>query len=332
MLKWSLEKIELPLKVHWASPENNPSPKTNFIVKVHDNERTGMGEAALDSTCGETGELIEECFSCFNSGKNATIDGLEELTNSVDEVEMPKGLRFGIESAYIHYLAFLNESSVQRILCLNQVKSLPISLSVPSMKPSSFEDFYKKYTLDRFKFLKVKVDTAESMALVKKIVEFHKGKIRIDANESFKNPNAVMEMFNELEGIPIEFLERPMPLSLYEALKELKKKSPVPIIAGESVCPGNMTRELKECFDGVHVKLMKSGGYIKALNQMREAKELGMKVLLGDMVETGLGISSAMNIADRADYFDLDGLLLLEKDPYPLVTEENGHIFYSFVH
>ena len=54
--------------------------------------------------------------------------------------------------------------------------------------------------------------------------------------------------------------------------------------------------------------------------------------MLGCMIETSLGISAAMQIAHGVDYFDLDGFLHLEKDPFGLVYEEKGHLFYDFSH
>jgi glutamate racemase len=76
---------------------------------------------------------------------------------------------------------------------------------------------------------------------------------------------------------------------------------------------------------------MKSGGYLKGLKQIRQAKILGLKTMLGCMIETSLGISSALNISSGVDYLDLDGFLLIKKDPFNILTEENGKIFFSFI-
>jgi outer membrane receptor protein involved in Fe transport len=63
---------------------------------------------------------------------------------------------------------------------------------------------------------------------------------------------------------------------------------------------------------------------MKALRQIKQAREQRLKTMLGCMIETSLGISSAMNIAHRVDFFDLDGHLILEKDPFNQIEEENG--------
>ena len=332
MLKWSLNPIDLSLRFPWKISREESTYKRNFIVQVEGQGQKGEGETALSSRYGDTQKVVEECFDLFLSEKPEMIEKIESLTNLLDDIEMPKGLRFGIESAYIHYLAAVGKMSVQQILCLNQVKSFPISFSLPIMKASDVGPFYRDHKLARFGPLKVKVDGLKSVDAVCEVGKLHKGKIRIDANESFNSSEEVIEAIKSLKGIDIEFLEQPLPSNMYEESRRLKREIDIPLIADESLVGENVTKELGEQFDGVNIKLMKSGGYIKALNQMQTAKNLGMKVLLGCMIETSLGISSAMNIADKADFFDLDGFLIIKNDPYNFVMEENGTIFYSLMY
>ena len=70
---------------------------------------------------------------------------------------------------------------------------------------------------------------------------------------------------------------------------------------------------------------------MKAIKQLRQAKILGLKTMLGCMVETSLGISSALNISGGVDFFDLDGCLLIKDEPYKLISEENGKVFFSYI-
>jgi L-alanine-DL-glutamate epimerase-like enolase superfamily enzyme len=67
---------------------------------------------------------------------------------------------------------------------------------------------------------------------------------------------------------------------------------------------------------GVNVKLMKCGGVGPAAAMMRRARELGFRVLLGCMEETSVGIAAAAALASLADWVDLDGNLLLARDPF----------------
>ena len=101
------------------------------------------------------------------------------------------------------------------------------------------------------------------------------------------------------------------------------------IFADESVQDGRIIDDFQLGFHGINVKLSKAGGYYKAQRQLKEARELGLKTMLGCMVESSLGISCAMNIAHGVDYFDLDGFLLLKEDPMKLVYEEMGKLYFS---
>ena len=334
MLVWSLQKLELPLRFDCKTPmAEGEAARINFIVRIEDAKHWGEGEVAFPSLANQkTENLIEDYFDHFKQKWVPSVDGIAVLTGLLNDIGVPECLRFGIESAYIHYLANANNQSVHQILSLNQMKIVPTSFSIPVMGPEKLKEFYTANRLDRFKSLKVNIYNEDGIALVKEVVKLHGPRIRIDANASFQDIGQVLEMIEQVKSDNIEFLEQPLPVGAYEESKMLKKKSPVPIIADESITNGNVTKELGFQFDGVNIKLMKAGGYIKALNQMRMAKSLNMKVLLGSMIETGLGISSAVNIASKADYFDLDGFLTLGNNPYPLVEEENGNIFYSSIH
>ena len=333
MLKWSIKSVLLPLKFGWKiSREDGHHFKHNFIVQVEDENEKGLGEVAVISRYGEFHEEIQGCFHLFKTQKPEFIDGLESLTSVLDGIEIPHSLRFGIESAYIHYLAAVGGISVQKLLSLNQVKYIPTSFSIPIMNITHFRHFYKKHNLKRFKSLKVKIDGSRSTEFIQEVTKFHKGSLRLDANESFRSPNEVLETMAYLKEVDIEFLEQPLPSNMYEASRELKNKIDIPLIADESITNGDITQDVQQQFDGVNIKLMKSGGYIRALNQIKMAKNLNMSILLGCMVETGLGISSAFHIAGKADFFDLDGFLIIKDDPYNFVTEENGMIFSSLLH
>jgi len=75
---------------------------------------------------------------------------------------------------------------------------------------------------------------------------------------------------------------------------------------------------------GINVKLAKSGGIREAVRMAHAARALGLGVMLGCMVESGLGISAGAQIASLCDHVDLDGNLLLADDPCPGVELRDG--------
>ena len=81
-----------------------------------------------------------------------------------------------------------------------------------------------------------------------------------------------------------------------------------------------------ESYNGINVKLQKSGGLLTARRMIERARSLGLKVLLGCMIETSLGITAAAHLSPLADFADLDGHLLIEDDPFRGVVIREGRL------
>ena len=75
-----------------------------------------------------------------------------------------------------------------------------------------------------------------------------------------------------------------------------------------------------------NIKLQKCAGMNNAIKLIKEARKYNLKVMLGCMIETSLGISHALRMASLCDYIDLDGSLLLKNDPYNFILEKNGYL------
>lgn len=326
---WTFEKVKLPLKVKWSISRGSLSEKENGIVIFKDDGLEGIGEVAL-LTHGEIGMSdIESAFSLFSEQIPKNINGLDDLTAILARLCLPAALSFAIESAYVHYLSQVMQSTKQRVLGVREVSKIQTSHSIPIMNANDVKDFVENHRLKRFSSLKVKVGEFDDFHFVLEVAKYFEGKIRIDGNECFNEAQEVLEFLKALSSLSIEFLEQPLKRENHSEAIALRERSKVMLMADESVQDGVIVDDYQKMFHGINVKLMKAGGYLKAMRQLKQARELGMKTMLGCMVETSIGISSAMNIAHGVDFFDLDGFLLLEKDPYQLVYEENGTLYYS---
>src|SRR5207237_992157 len=85
------------------------------------------------------------------------------------------------------------------------------------------------------------------------------------------------------------------------------------LFADESITNDADFSLLKEMFNGVNIKLMKAGSYYNSIRLLKEAKANNLQTMIGCMVETTLGITSAMNLCSVADYADLDSLCLIRR-------------------
>jgi L-alanine-DL-glutamate epimerase-like enolase superfamily enzyme len=105
-----------------------------------------------------------------------------------------------------------------------------------------------------------------------------------------------------------------MPVNQPDDMAWLTAQSPIPTFADESFQRLNDLNRVKDVFSGVNIKLMKCTGLNEARKIMKQANELGLKVMLGCMTETSCAISAASQIASKADFIDLDGNLLITND------------------
>ena len=79
-------------------------------------------------------------------------------------------------------------------------------------------------------------------------------------------------------------------------------------------------------YHGINVKICKCGGLSPAFNMLRQARELGMKTMVGCMIESSVGISGAAQLLPLLDYADLDGAVLLRDEPATGVRVVNGDV------
>jgi L-alanine-DL-glutamate epimerase-like enolase superfamily enzyme len=109
----------------------------------------------------------------------------------------------------------------------------------------------------------------------------------------------------------------------------LKSRSPLPIFGDESYHRARDAARCAECYHGVNVKLLKTGGISAAVDALRAARNAGLKTMIGCMIETSVLISAAAHLATLADYLDIDGNLLVSNDPYLGETAEKGNVSFA---
>jgi L-alanine-DL-glutamate epimerase-like enolase superfamily enzyme len=186
----------------------------------------------------------------------------------------------------------------------------------------------KQKTLEAadFPVLKVKVGLATDEPTIEAVRSATKKPLRVDANEGWKDKEEAVRKINWLEKMGVEFIEQPMPAEMLEETRWVRSKVHIPVIADEACQRAADIPKLKECFDGVNVKLDKSGGLLEACRMIEIAKALGMKTMLGCMVSSSVSVTAAAHLSPLVDYADLDGNLLISNDPFHGVRVEKGKI------
>jgi L-alanine-DL-glutamate epimerase-like enolase superfamily enzyme len=176
-----------------------------------------------------------------------------------------------------------------------------------------------------FAVLKVKMgskDDARVLETVRRVTDLP---LRVDANEGWTLDEALARL-EWLQDMGVELVEQPLPADQHAQMCELRKRSPLPLFADESVARAEDIPRLAEAFDGINIKLMKCGGVGEALRMIHVARAHGMQIMLGCMVESSLAITAAAHIAPLVDFADLDGNLLIRNDPFVGAGVENGRL------
>ena len=179
---------------------------------------------------------------------------------------------------------------------------------------------------EQYPILKVKVGLATDEETIEAVRSVTKKPIRVDANEGWKDKEEAVRKINWLEKMGVEFVEQPMPAEMLEETRWVRSKVHLPLIADEACQHATDIPKLRECFDGVNVKLDKSGGVLEAYRMLSLAKALGMKTMLGCMISSSVTVTAAAHLSPFVDYADLDGNLLISNDPYRGVRVENGKL------
>ncbi len=178
----------------------------------------------------------------------------------------------------------------------------------------------------QFPVLKIKVGLKTDEATIEAVRSVTKKPLRVDANEGWKDKEEAVRKINWLESQGVEFVEQPLPAAMLEETRWVRSRVHIPIIADEACLhPADIPR-LAASFDGVNIKLMKAGGMLEAMRMIQMARALGLKTMLGCMIESSIGVTAAAHLSPLVDYADLDGNLLIANDPFSGVSVREGKL------
>lgn len=167
-----------------------------------------------------------------------------------------------------------------------------------------------------YPILKVKVGTARDAEVLDLIREVRPdAAVRVDANTAWSAKEALVRL-PLLEEYGVELLEQPLPAGDLEGLRLVRERTHIPVVADESCRTAADIPRLAGVVDAVNIKLAKCGSLREAVRMVHVARAHGLRVMLGCMVETTLGIAAALQLAPLVDYTDLDGAALLANDPF----------------
>lgn len=296
-----------------------------FIVALSQDGQTGYGEATQNRYYGVSPENLQ-------AGLEALKSDIEKYPFTTpedfyDNFLFPKLKNFRFlmaaidEAANDLYGKILGKPLWQ--IWNYKIDNLP--LSTYTIAIDEIAVMRKKLLEKPWPVYKIKLGTEHDIDIVKSLRELTDKPFRIDANTAWTATQTI-ENAKILKDLGVEFIEQPLPYDQYDRMHEVKAKSVLPVIADESVRTEADIQKCVDSFDGVNVKLVKAGGITPARRMLTEARQLGLKTMIGCMTESSVGISAAAQLLPLCDYADLDGAILLKHDIAQGATLDNGKI------
>lgn len=175
---------------------------------------------------------------------------------------------------------------------------------------------------------KIKVGTADDIAIVKALRENTDATLRVDANAAWDLDTA-LHLIPRLKELGVELVEQPLAKDNWEGMKKLYAVSSLPLYADESCVAESDVAKCVDHFHGINIKLTKCSGITPARRMIKEAHDLGMKVMVGCMNESTIGSAAIAHLLPFIDHVDMDGPLLLEQYLATGITYDYGKISYS---
>ncbi len=165
------------------------------------------------------------------------------------------------------------------------------------------------------------------MKIVRELRRHTAAVFRVDANCSWTVEQTIGNS-RELKALGVEFIEQPLPAGDWEGMKRVFAESALPVMADESCLVEEDVPRCLGFFHGVNIKLVKCGGMTPARRMIAAARRLGLKVMMGCMTESTVGISAIAQFLPLLDYVDMDGAVLIARDVASGVRLEKGRAVF----
>jgi glutamate racemase len=326
-MKWEIDTTQADFVKPWKISGAEVSSKKIIYVKATKGDYTGVGEVTYGSKEEIDIDILKNDLENFSYiYKDNTVAQFNEMARLLEEVDFEcKRIRFAIEAAFLDYLAKATEIPPWRIIGTNTIKSVNSFSSISLfdttdegkqlLEDASSAQMYK---------LKISKETFDSQL---ELINNMDVPFCLDANESWEaDAEGFLAAVGKITNDKILFIEQPLEKMCLDGYRKLKNESKIDIFLDETVQDHKHLNVFVELCHGIVLKAPKSLSIMRVVSQMDQAKKLGLKTMLGCMVESDVGIASLFSVAYGFDYYDFDGFTKLKSDVNDKVFWDNGKV------
>jgi len=310
-MRLKIYEFDMKLRYPFSISRHTYYSQQNIIVELQHQGFMGYGEATVNPYYNITIENLRNSFETIGKRLNDYVfDNPDQLYEDFsDFLKINSFALCALNNASWDLYAKICGTGISDFIELSKQNPPQTSYTIGI---DDKDKMVKKMTDLPWPIYKIKLGTSNDLSLMKHLQKHTKSKLRVDANCAWTAEKTIA-ISQELKQLGVEFIEQP--LSAGNPNQEYCfDKCSLPLIADESCCTEYDVELCHHKFHGINIKLLKCGGITPALRMIQKARELGLKIMIGCMSETSVGISASAQLLPYVDYADLDGPLLLAED------------------
>ncbi|NNE78419.1 MAG: dipeptide epimerase, partial [Pricia sp.] len=322
----TLKKYILPLKHTFTISRESHDFQDTLIVALSLDDKTGYGETTSNPYYKITIEgIMAEIEAIRGEIENFELESPLSFHQFLTEKKLSNFAICALDLAAWDLFGKLKRKPLYE-LWDTTIENYPITNYTIGI--DSVERMLAKMKETPWPIYKIKLGTEDDVAIVKELRKHSDALFRVDANCAWSAEETIANA-PELKRLGVEFLEQPLKADDWNGMEKVAHYSVLPIVADESCI---VEADVEKCglhFNGINIKLTKCGGLTPALRMIRKGKNLGLKIMVGCMTESTVGISAIAQLLPQLDYVDMDGPLLLKEDIADGVQIlENGRLLF----
>jgi L-alanine-DL-glutamate epimerase-like enolase superfamily enzyme len=308
-LNWESLTLQLrnPFRLSYGVSETRQA----YWIRLRDD--AGWGEGTIPPYYRVDASAMTDCWERASRQTLPFPEELDQIPHWLPEGPAPA--RSALELALADRIAKRRGVPLYQLLSLPKPLALTTSFTIAIDTPDAMARMARE--IPDYSIIKLKLGSDDDESRVRAVREARPdAKLRVDANAGWTFDDAVAHL-RWLEQYNLELIEQPLARDQHQAMGDLQQRTSLPIVADESV---QTLRDVELLADagvrGINLKLMKVGGLTPALKVLDLARDRGMRIMLGCMIETSLGTTAMAHLSGLAEWIDLDSPLLINNDPF----------------
>lgn len=325
-MRLDLKKFTLKLKHTFSISRESHDFQDTMIVSLSSDGKTGFGEATSNPYYNNSVEnMVSEIEAIRSEIENFELEDPEVFHQFL----VKKGLgNFAICALDLAAWDLYGKIKGKPLYELwgTSIENYPTTNYTIGL--DSIEKMLSKMKETPWPIYKIKLGTEDDVAIIKALRKETDATFRIDANCAWSARETIQNA-PLLKDLGVEFLEQPLKADDWVGMEQVMHQSVLPVIADESCIVESDVEKCGLHYSGINIKLTKCGGLTPALRMIKKGKELGLKVMVGCMTESSVGISAIGQLLPQLDYVDMDGAMLLKEDIADGVRiSKNGEVHF----